>query len=58
MSHAKVLQGKGSTFISQLIDPITVLQAILTGREPCEKLQRLYKNPMSNKFWKKSILKT
>ena len=35
------------------IDPVTVLEAILTRRQACEKLQCLYENLMSNNFPKK-----
>ena len=36
---------------------ITVFDAILTSRQPCEKLQCLYENLMSNNFRKTAVLK-
>ena len=39
-----------------LIGLITVFDAILTSRQPCEKLQCLYENLMSNNFRKTAIL--
>ena len=39
------------------IDLVTVFDAILTGRQTCEKLQRLYENLMSNNFRKTAVLK-
>ena len=36
---------------------ITVFDAILTSRQPREKLQCLYENPMSNSFRKTAVLK-
>ena len=41
-----------------MTDPVTVLEAILTSRQPREKLQRLYENIMSNNFSKMAVLKT
>ena len=40
-----------------LIGLITVFDAILTSRQPREKLQCLYENLMSNNFRKTAILK-
>ena len=40
-----------------LIDLDTVFDAILTSRQPREKLQCLYENLMSNNFRKKAVLK-
>ena len=34
-----------------------VLEAILTSRQPCEKLQCLYENLVSNNFRKTAVLK-
>ena len=42
---------------SLCIDLVTVLEAILTGRQPREKLQCLYENLMSNNFRKTAVLK-
>ena len=39
------------------IDLVTVLEAILTSRQPREKLLCLYENLMSNNFRKKAVLK-
>ena len=39
------------------IDLVTVFDAILTSRQTCEKLQRLYENLMSNNFRKTAVLK-
>ena len=39
-----------------LIDLFTVLEAILTSRQPREKSQCLYKNLMSNNFRKTAVL--
>ena len=39
------------------IDLVTVLEAILTSRQPREKLQCLYENLMSNNFCKTAVLK-
>ena len=36
---------------------VKVLEAILTSRQPCEKLQCLYENLMSNNFRKTAVLK-
>ena len=41
----------------QLIDLVTVFDAILTSRQTREKLQCLYENLMSNNFRKTAILK-
>ena len=41
----------------QLIDLVTVFDAILTSRQKREKLQCLYENLMSNNFRKTAILK-
>ena len=38
------------------IDLVTVFDAILTSRQTREKLQCLYKNPMSNNFRKTTVL--
>ena len=39
------------------IDLVTVLEAILTSRQPREKLLYLYENLMSNNFRKTAVLK-
>ena len=39
------------------IDLVTVLEAILTSRQPREKLLCLYENLMSNNFRKTAVLK-
>ena len=39
------------------IDLVAVLEAILTSRQPREKLQCLYENLMSNNFRKTAVLK-
>ena len=39
------------------VDLVTVLKAILTGRQPCEKLHCLYENQMPNNFPKMTVLK-
>ena len=41
----------------QLIDLVTVFDAILTSRQTREKLQCLYENLMSDNFRKTAILK-
>ena len=38
------------------IDLVTVFDAILTSRQPREKLQCLYENLMSNNFYKTAVL--
>ena len=50
---------KENTFeIFRVLDLVTVFDAILTGRQTCEKLQCLYENLMSNNFSKKmAVLK-
>ena len=40
-----------------LIDLVTVFDAILTCRQTCEKLQCLYENVMSNNFHKTAFVK-
>ena len=40
-----------------LIDPVTVLEAILMGRQTRLEIQCLYGNPMLNNFYKTSLLK-
>ena len=40
-----------------IIDLETVFDAILTSRQPSEKLQCLYENLMSNNLRKKTVLK-
>ena len=40
-----------------IIDLVTVLDAMLTSRQMCEKLQCLYENLMSNNFYKTAVLK-
>ena len=42
---------------SSTVDLVTVLDAILTSRQTCEKLQCLYENLMSNNFHKTALLK-
>ena len=39
------------------VDLITVLEAILMSRQPCEKLLCLYENLMSPNFHKTAVLK-
>ena len=39
------------------IDFVTLLEAMLTRRQPRDKLQCLYENPMSNDFRKMPVLK-
>ena len=41
---------------TKLIDLVTVLEAILTSRQPREKLQCLYENLLSNNFRKTPIM--
>ena len=41
---------------TKLIDLVTVLEAILTRRQPREKLQCLYENLLSNNFRKTPIM--
>ena len=43
--------------VVELIDLVTVFDAILTSRQTCEKLQCLYENLMSNNFPKKVLKK-
>ena len=40
-----------------VIDLVTILDAILTSRQTCEKLKCLYENLMSNNFRKTAVLK-
>ena len=40
----------------QLIDLVTVFDAILKSRQTREKLQFFYENPMSNNFRKTAVL--
>ena len=44
-------------FYVDVIDLVTVLEAILTSRQTREKLQRLYENLMSTNFRKTAVLK-
>ena len=39
------------------MDLLTVLEAILTGSQPREKLKCLYENLMSNNFYKTAVPK-
>ena len=41
----------------EIIDLVTVLEAILTSRQAREKLQCLYENLMSNNFRKTNFMK-
>ena len=41
---------------TKLIDLVTVFEAILTSRQPREKLQCLYENLLSNNFRKTPIM--
>ena len=41
---------------TKLIDLVTVLEAILTRRQPREKLQCFYENLLSNNFRKTPIM--
>ena len=43
--------------VVELIDLVTVFDAIMTSTQTCEKLQCLYENLMSNNFPKKVVLK-
>ena len=43
--------------VKQLIDLVTVFDAILTSRQTREKLQCLYENLMSDNFRKTAVLK-
>ena len=59
-----VLEIPGLFFLKSLskrprlrLDLVTVLEAILTSRQPREKLQCLYENLMSNNFRKAVVLK-
>ena len=42
--------------LSATMDLVTVLEAILTSRQPRENLQSLYENLMSNNFRKTAVL--
>ena len=53
------LNGMLRQFLSAIkvkIDLVTVFEAILTGRQTCEKLQCLYENLMSNNFHETAVL--
>ena len=41
----------------QIIDLVTVFDAILTNRQTCEKIQCVYENLMSNNFRKTAVPK-
>ena len=43
-------------FYVDVIDLVTVLEAILWSKQPREKLQRLYENLMSTNFRKTAVL--
>ena len=45
------------TYSTKSIDLVTVLEAILTSRQPREKLQCLYENVMSKDFRKTAVLR-
>ena len=48
---------KGDIDRLQIIDLVTVFDAILTSRQTLEKLQRLYEYLMSNNFRRTAVLK-
>ena len=56
-NHLHVQQTNLPTALACTVDLVVVLEAILTSRQPCEKLQCLYENLMLNNFRKMAVLR-
>ena len=56
-NHSDVQQTNRLTALACTVDLVVVLEAILTSRQPCEKLQSFYENLMLSNFHKMAVLK-